>query len=154
MLHQKRAQLDDMIETIERTIKEGKGEGMMTHEERFKGFDFTENLYEQEARDRWGGEAVDETNQKVEEQQEKMNEIYRRLAEIRHLSPDSQEAQNAIAKWFDLLNTIGTYSLEAFEGLGEMYVADERFTKNIDKFGKGLANFMKEAMAEYAHRSQ
>lgn len=154
MLHQKRAQLDDMIETIERTIKEGKGEGTMTHEERFKGFDFSENLYEQEARDRWGDEAVDETNQKVEEQQEKMNEIYRRLAEIRHLSPDSQEAQNAIAKWFDFLNTIGTYSLEAFEGLGEMYVADERFTKNIDQFGKGLANFMKEAMAEYAHRSQ
>lgn len=154
MLHQKRAQLDDMIETIERTIKEGKGEGTMTHEERFKGFDFSENPYEQEARDRWGDETVDETNQKVqqfgEEQQEKMNEIYRRLAESRHLSPDSQEAQNAIAEWFDFLNTIGTYSLEAFEGLGEMYVADERFTKNIDQFGKGLANFMKEAMAVYA----
>ena len=154
MLHQKRAQLDDMIETIERTIKEGRGEGTMTHEERFKGFVFSENPYEQEARDRWGNEAVDETNKKVEEQQEKMNEIYRRLAEIRHTSPDSQEAQNTIADWFDFLNTIGTYSLEAFEGLGEVYVADERFTKNIDQFGKGLANFMKEAMAVYAHRNQ
>ncbi|WOV83803.1 MerR family transcriptional regulator [Sporosarcina jeotgali] len=153
MLHQKRAQLDDMIETIERTIKEGKGKGTMTHEERFKGFDFSENPYEQEARDRWGDEAVDETNKKVEEHQEKMNEIYRRLAKVRHLAPDSKEAQKAIAEWYMFLNTIGTYSLNAFEGLGELYVADERFTTNIDQFGRGLATFMCDAMKVYARIS-
>lgn len=42
------------------------------------------------------------------------------------------------------------YSLEAFAGLGEMYVADERFTKNIDQFGDGLSHFLKEAMNIYA----
>jgi hypothetical protein len=30
-------------------------------------------------------------------------------------------------------------------GLGEMYVDDPRFTKNIDKFGKGLAAYLKAA---------
>jgi hypothetical protein len=31
-----------------------------------------------------------------------------------------------------------------------MYVDDERFTKNIDKFGEGLAVYMRDAMAIYA----
>ena len=30
-----------------------------------------------------------------------------------------------------------------------MYVADERFTKNIDKFGAGTAQFMSDAIAVY-----
>ena len=30
-----------------------------------------------------------------------------------------------------------------------MYVADERFTKNIDKYGEGLAQFMSDAMNIY-----
>ena len=34
-----------------------------------------------------------------------------------------------------------------------MYVADERFTKNIDKFGEGLAQFMCDAMEVYANRN-
>ena len=32
------------------------------------------------------------------------------------------------------------YSLDAFKGLGQMYVEDERFTKNIDQFGEGWQN--------------
>ena len=30
-----------------------------------------------------------------------------------------------------------------------MYVNDERFTKNIDRFGEGLSKFMCEAMSIY-----
>ena len=56
----------------------------------------------------------------------------------------------AIEKWFTFLNQMGEYSLIAFAGLGEMYVTDERFTKNIDQFGEGLAVFMRDAMKVYA----
>jgi len=45
---------------------------------------------------------------------------------------------------------MGNYSLEAFKGLEQMYVNDERFTKSIDGFGEGLAAFMRDAMAVYA----
>ena len=34
-------------------------------------------------------------------------------------------------------------------GLGEMYVADERFQKNIDKYGEGTAEFAAGAIAAY-----
>jgi DNA-binding transcriptional MerR regulator len=158
MLIAKRQQLDDMIDTIEKTIRHEKGELRMTNEEKFQGFDFSSNPYEQEARDRWGDKAVDESNKKVAqfgpEVQEEMNRIYFNLAEIRHADPKSGDAQAAIKDWFDMLNNnFGTYSLEAFAGLGEMYVADERFTKNIDQFGDGLAEFMRDAMKVFAENN-
>lgn len=158
MLMDKREQLDSMIATIEKTIQQGKGELVMKNEEKFKGFDFGKNPYEQEARERWGDKAVDESNKKAAqfgpELGEEMNRIYFKLAEIRHLDPFSDEAQAGIEEWFVLLNKMGDYSLEAFAGLGQMYVEDERFTKNIDKFGEGLARWMCGAMGSYAERSE
>lgn len=78
-----------------------------------------------------------------------MNRIYFSLAEIRHMDPSSDEAQARIGEWFKFLNTMGSYSLEAFAELGEIYVADVRFRKNIDQFGDGLALFMGDAMTFY-----
>ena len=82
-----------------------------------------------------------------------MNEIYTRLAALRHTDPASNEAQAGIAEWYAYLNNMGNYSPEAFKGLGQMYVDDERFTRNIDQFGEGLALFMREAMAVFADRN-
>lgn len=154
MLLEKKSRLDKMIGTIEKTIQQSKGEIQMSNQEKFEGFDFSHNPYEQEARKKWGDKAVDEANENAKNMtasdQEKFNEIYRNLASLRHLSPDSKEAQEGIHEWYQFLNKIGNYSLEAFKGLGQMYVDDERFTKNIDQFGDGLAAFMRDAMAVYA----
>ena len=154
MLLEKRKQLDKMIGTIEKTIQYSKGEIQMSNQEKFEGFDFSHNPYEQEARERWGDQAVDEANEKAKNMtsfdQEKFNEIYRNLASLRHLPPHSKEAQEGINEWYQFLNKMGNYSLEAFKGLGQMYVDDDRFTKNIDQFGEGLATFMRDAMAVYA----
>ncbi|MDR9854789.1 MerR family transcriptional regulator [Paenibacillus sp. VCA1] len=160
LLLEKRIRLERMIETLEKTMKHEKGEINMSNQEKFAGFDFSSNPYEQEARERWGDQAVDESNAKLgslsnSEQtklEEEMNAIYRKLADLRQLSPESDEAQEAIGEWYRFLNRLGSYSLEAFKGLGQMYVDDERFTRNIDKFGEGLAVFMRDAMAEYADR--
>ena len=38
---------------------------------------------------------------------------------------------------------------EILAGLGQMYVADERFKKNIDKNGDGTAQFICEAIKAY-----
>jgi len=37
-------------------------------------------------------------------------------------------------------------------GLGKMYVADERFKKNIDKYGEGTAEFVADAIAAYTKK--
>lgn len=162
MLLEKRKRLDKMIETIEKTIQYSKGEIYMSNKEKFAGFDFSQNPYEQEARERFGDKAVDEANAKLNSMDKskqddfahQFNAIYRKLADIRHLSPASAEAQAGIKEWYDLLQNMGTYSLEAFKGLGQMYVDDERFTKNIDQFGEGLAVFMKDAMAIFADKNK
>lgn len=154
MLLEKRKQLSEILDTVEKTIQYYKGEIQMTNKEKFEGFDFSQNPYEQEARERWGNPAVDEANKKVSgmsaEQQAQFNTIYRNLTTLRKSSPQSAEAQAGIQEWYTFLNTIGNYSLDAFKGLGQMYVADERFTQNIDQFGEGLAQFMCDAMAYYA----
>lgn len=160
MLLQKRRQLDQMIHTINQTIQHTKGEINMSNKEKFAGFNFSENPYEQEARERWGDKVVDQSNRKIENMskeeqktmEEQMNAIYNKLAILRHSSPSSDEAQEVIKEWYDFLNNNFNhhYSLKAFKQLGQMYVADERFTKNIDQFGEGLATFMCDAMAIYA----
>jgi hypothetical protein len=126
--------------------------------EKFEGFDFNHNPYEEEARKIWGDLAVDEAKAKIarlsenekKEVAEKINAIFRKLAGLRHLPPDAKEAQAAIEEWYVILNEMGNYSLEAFKNLGQLYVDDARFTENIDGFGPGLAKFMREAMAVYA----
>ncbi|CAM4173682.1 MerR family transcriptional regulator [Bacillus manliponensis] len=163
MLLEKRERLDKMIAMLDKTIKHVKGEIEMTMEEKFEGFDFSKNPYEQEARERWGDEAVDASNHKIKrmskEEQKGMSEefdrIYRNLASLRDESPQSEEAQIAIKEWYDMLNeNFGNYSLEVFKGLGKMYVDDPRFTKNIDKYGEGLAQFMCDAMEYFADHYQ
>lgn len=161
MLVEKRGRIDQMIETIDKTIKHMEGEIHMTNEERFKGIQFTSNPYEEEARKRWGNESVDEANKKLQsltkdeqhELSEKWDTIFKKLASLRKQSPESEEAQAAIKEWYDLLNNnFGQYTLEAFRGLGQMYIQDERFTKNIDQYGEGLAAFMSEAMTVFANK--
>ncbi|ASN03531.1 MerR family transcriptional regulator [Virgibacillus necropolis] len=158
MLLEKRRRMDDMITMINKTIKNTKGEITMSEKEKFDGFDFSHNPYEQEARDRWGDNAVDDSNEKLGKmskvQQKELgvefDVIYKRLATLRHQQPESNAAQEGIDEWYIYLNKVGVYSLDAFKGLGQMYVDDDRFTKNIDKYGDGLAVFMRDAMAIYA----
>lgn len=160
LLLEKRSRLDKMIETVDKTILDMKGEITMSHKEKFEGFDFGHNPYEQEARERWGDKAVDESNAKINGMskdekkafESEFNAIYSELAAIRHEAPESEVAQESIEKWYHFLNRMGSYSLDAFKGLGQMYVDDERFTENINQFGDGLATFMRDAMAVYADR--
>ncbi|MEI3614831.1 MerR family transcriptional regulator [Pseudogracilibacillus sp. SO30301A] len=158
MLLEEKRRLDKMIQTIEKTIQHSKGEIQMSNQEKFEGFDFSHNPYEQEAREKWSDKAVDEANEKAKNMttldQERFNEIYRSLAAIRNLPPESKEAQEGIKEWYQFLNKMGDYSLEMFKGLGQMYVDDERFTKNIDQFGEGLAKFMRDAMAAFADKNK
>jgi hypothetical protein len=45
-----------------------------------------------------------------------------------------------------------TCTIEILSGLGQMYVADERFKNNIDKHADGTAAFISEAIAIYSKK--
>lgn len=159
--HEKR-RIDKMLHTLDMSILELRGEINMSTAEKFSGFDFSQNPYEAEARQRWGNDAVDSSQKYMETLSEKdkealgeeMNSIFRSLAAVRTQRTDSETVQSEVARLHAYLNNnVGYhYSPQAFAGLGLMYKQDERFQKNIDAFGEGLADFLSEAMALYAEK--
>ena len=65
-------------------------------------------------------------------------------------SADSAEAQALVAKLqAHITANYYTCTDEILAGLGKMYVADERFKKNIDKYGEGTAEFAAEGIRIY-----
>ena len=65
-------------------------------------------------------------------------------------SADSAEVQALVAKLrAHITANYYTCTDEILVGLGKMYVADERFKKNIDKYGEGTAEFAAEGIRIY-----
>lgn len=155
MLIEKRNKLDKMIENIDKTLQHLMGETQYTYKERFENMNRKISQYEEEARHRWGNQAVDEVSSKLTnlskdeqiELSDSWDNIFNKLASLRNHTPKSKEVQIEIKQWYDFLNeNFSNYSLDAFYGLGQLYIQDERFTKHIDRYGEGLALFMSEAM--------
>ena len=68
-------------------------------------------------------------------------------------SADSNEAQALVAKLqAHITANYYTCTDEILAGLGKMYVADERFKKNIDKSGEGTAEFAAEGIEFYVKK--
>jgi len=65
-------------------------------------------------------------------------------------TPDSPEAQQLVKALQEHIT--GSYydcTKEILAGLGQMYTADERFRRNIDKHGEGAAAFISSAIEVY-----
>ena len=103
--------------------------------------------YEKEAKERWGDTAAwkefEKRSDSSKETGEGLMKLFARLGELKTLPPDGDEAREAVAE-IQRYITEHYYECtdEIFAGLGEMYAADERFKKNIDKAGgTGTAEF-------------
>ena len=117
--------------------------------------------YNSEVRSRWGNtDAYREHEQKTKnytkekwaEANDGLMAIFAEFAVCKNngFSPDSPEAQSLVAKvQAHITANYYTCTDEILAGLGETYVADERFKKNIDKYGEGTAEFVAEAIATY-----
>jgi hypothetical protein len=65
-------------------------------------------------------------------------------------SPDSEQSRRQVEKLKQFITEkMYTCTDEILAGLGQMYVADERFTKNIDKHGDGTAEYIGECINSY-----
>ncbi len=84
-----------------------------------------------------------------------LNGVFTEFAECKKCgkSSDSKTAQRLVQKLQDYI-TANFYHCtnEILAGLGQMYVADERFKKNIDKYGDGTAEFVAEAIKIYCKK--
>ena len=122
------------------------------------------NNYENEARERYSGTAAyreheqkttNYTKEKWAEANEGLMAIFAEFAACKDsgASADSTEAQALVAKLqAHITANYYTCTDEILAGLGKMYVADERFKKNIDKYGEGTAEFAAEAIEVYCQK--
>ena len=121
-----------------------------------------QNIYKNEVCERWGDtDAFHEHEKKTKNYtKEKWNEVNNGLMAIfaqfnackdSGASADSVEAQSLVAKLqAHITENYYTCTDEIILGLGKMYVADERFKKNIDKCGDGTAEFVAKAIDKYS----
>ena len=92
--------IEALLNTLERTLKTMRGEDSMSQREKFKGFDFSYNPYEEEARQLWGDETVEKSNDFIASKSDResndmektLDELFRGLAEIRDEDPDLARA--------------------------------------------------------------
>ena len=120
--------------------------------------------YTAETRERWGDtEAYREydkkTNGYTKEKRAEANDglmaIFAEFATCKEsgASADSTKAQALVAKLqAHIRENYYTCTDEILAGLGMMYVADERFKKNIDKHGEGTAEFAAEGIRIYVEK--
>ena len=90
------------------------------------------------------------TKEKWAEANDGMMAIFAEFAALKNsgVTADSAEAQALVAKLqAHITENYYTSTDEVLAGLGKMYIADERFKKNIDKYGEGTAEFVSHAIA-------
>ena len=122
------------------------------------------NNYDLEVEQRWGGtDAYKEHAEKTANySKEKWKAVTDRLMAVLAKfaacmkaghTADSDEAQ-ALVKELQNYITENYYTCtdEILAGLGQMYVADERFKNNIDKHTPGTAAFISESITTYCKK--
>ena len=117
--------------------------------------------YAYEAKQRWGKtDAYKESAQKTADYSADkwsdvnagLNSVLAEFAtELKNgATPESETAQSLVKKLqIYITDNFYTCTLEILAGLGQMYVADERFKSNIDNNGSGTSEFISEAIKIY-----
>ena len=148
-----RLQKEHLEELIEFAEKIQKGGNTMD----FKAFDTTKiDTYAAEAKAKWGKtdaykefeqKTAGQTGEQLQKTGDALMDIFAEIGAIRHLSPDSTEAQTLVKKLQDFITAhYYTCTRQILRGLGMMYIAGDSMTENIDKAGG-------EGTAEFAHRA-
>ena len=122
--------------------------------------------YETEVRVRWGETAAyreheqktkNYTKEKWAEANDGLMALFAEFAACKEsgVSADSSEAQALVAKLqAHITENYYTCTDEIIAGLGKMYVADERFKKNIDKHDEGTAVFVSDAISVFCRSKE
>lgn len=127
----------------------------------FSPFDRSElDEYAAEAKAKWGKtdaykefeeKTAGQTTAQTQSSGDALMETFAEFGSIRHLSPASEEAQALVAKLQNfIMEHYYTCTKQILRGLGQMYIAGDSMTENIDKAGgDGTAEFTHQAIEVY-----
>ena len=145
-LKKQQEEMELRINYVNATIGYLKGERKMSDKQKFE-------IYEKEAREKYGDEAVEYSKEqsKLSRVQELEEEIKTALKEaVEEGNPEGELAQKACALHQEWIKCHWkTYSKEAHLGLCQMYLQDSRFYEYYEKVAPKCADFLLEAMKIY-----
>jgi DNA-binding transcriptional MerR regulator len=164
-LRSRKERLELLMQTIDKTILKLKGTIMMNDEELYEGLPKEKaEAYRKEASQKYGEETVKRSEdflkklgkQGLEELKAESADIRQKLYALKEEDATSEAVQKQISRHYHNIRMFwGTSESEdkqkeAYKGLGQLYVNDERFTivngQSDPRFGK----FLCEAMAHFA----
>lgn len=160
ILDLKRKRINNLIKLIDKNL-EG-DEDVSFKEFNMNEIEELQEKFKEEVEERWGKtkaykESISKTSKYNKNDWQSINEagdqIFKEIAANMDKDPGSDLVQGLIKKWQDhITKNFYNCTKDILLGLGEMYVLDERFTENIDKFGKGLSEFINEGIKYYCRK--
>ena len=157
LMEKKRERLDALILRLRRAAKGDKAPQFAAFDR--EEIDRMKNEYAKEVRERWGNTSAYAQSEKKQagysqgdyaSMEAEMNALMAEFAAVRGKNPADKAVQALVEQWKACISK-WCYDCtdEILDGLGKMYVCDERFMANIDKHGAGTAQCMSEAIAAY-----
>jgi DNA-binding transcriptional MerR regulator len=162
MLVKKAGRIDELLQTIDKTIKKLKGTAKMEIKEYYRGFsDEQIEKYRREVRERWGEKTLMESEERIIKMgkekfaalQAEGGRIFRSIADNMDKGHDSDIVQQQVAEWRDWLENFHHYSAEAVLGLGREYSQNPEFAGYFQKIHQELPGFLTLSIEYYCtHR--
>ncbi|MGI5865617.1 MAG: MerR family transcriptional regulator, partial [Myxococcales bacterium] len=166
LLEERAARIRALIKAVDATLQSIEKGIAMTKEEMFEVFgDFDPKQYQEEVEQRWGEtdayrESARRTARYGKKEWEQIKAeggaIQKEFAEAMAagIAPTDVRAMDLAEKHRKYLERwFYKCPREMHRGLGEMYVADPRFTENIDRLRPGLAAYQRDAFVANSKRS-
>ncbi|MFY0546441.1 MerR family transcriptional regulator [Brevibacillus sp. H7] len=167
LLQKKAERLQELMNTIDKTIDHLKGEIRMPTHEMYQGFSKEQQeKYIQEIKDTYGkgsetyiDESVERTSKWKKEDWDKVaaqgEEFHKEFAAAieRGEAVDSPEVQKLVQKHFEWINNFYTPTKEVYAGLGDLYVDHPDFRKFYEKYHPQLAEYLRDAIKIYADQN-
>jgi len=159
----KKERINTLVGTIDKTLVTIKNNSMLQVEDLYDGIPQDKmEAYRAEAMAKWGKDTIlnaEDTlrsfsKDEMDALKTELNEISVRLTALMSGDPKSAEVQQHIARRYQIIlrltgGKIEMGKLEYFRKLGELYVADNRYTPVNGIPNKELALFLKEATDHY-----
>lgn len=164
LLQQKQKKLHTLLHTIDKTIDHLKNETMLTTEELYEGLSEEQvTTMRNEAKEKWGSSVGRSENHLRKKTKEEFNELkeaasanLKKLISLANGDPLSEKVQAEVRVHYELIREFwGTAGLpdkqaDAYAGLGDLYVSDERYMASAGITDPAFAQFMNKAMKHFA----
>lgn len=163
----KKAKINTLLKTIDNTLQNLKNKTMMNADELYDGLSPQQAAaYRKEAIEAYGTEVVEHAENHLKKLDKtamqrlvtKQKDLAQALYLLRNQSPTTPQVQELISQHY--INTRKLWGTEhatdkqaeAYKGLGNLYLTDERFILAGGKYDPKFAEFIRDAMAYFSDK--